>query len=67
MEVCQSFLETDPELARNLFENGAVLIVAGVPDGTEFGLDCTKNVVASKFRGVKMVWFNPCMHNVVCI
>lgn len=45
----------DPHLTRMLFENGAVLIIAGVPIGTEFRIDCTRNVVAERFRGVKMI------------
>lgn len=54
----------DSELARKLFEHGAVLIVAGVPTGTEFSMDCTKNVVAERFRGVKMIPPGP--HFVTC-
>lgn len=45
----------DSELARKLFEHGAVLIIAGVPNGTEFRMDCTKNDVAERFRGIKMI------------
>lgn len=54
----------DSNLARQLFEHGAVLIIAGVPNGTEFGMDCTRNVVASRFRGVKMIPPGP--HFVSC-
>lgn len=54
----------DSELARQLFEHGAVLIIAGVPNGTEFTMDCTKNVVAERFRGVKMI--PPGAHFVSC-
>lgn len=54
----------DSELARQLFEHGAVLIIAGVPHGTEFSMDCSKNVVAERFRGVKMIPPGP--HFVSC-
>lgn len=54
----------DSELARQLFEHGAVLIIAGVPNGTEFSMDCSKNVVAERFRGVKMI--SPGPHFVSC-
>lgn len=54
----------DSDLARQLFEHGAVLIIAGVPNGTEFSMDCSKNVVAERFRGVKMIPPGP--HFVSC-
>lgn len=44
-----------PELARQLFEQGAFLIIAGVPVKTEFGIDLCSYSVGEKFRGVKMI------------
>ncbi|XP_065090207.1 protein AAR2 homolog [Ochlerotatus camptorhynchus] len=44
-----------PEGALKLFENGAVLIIAGVPPGTEFGIDQSSFLVGEDFRGVKMI------------
>lgn len=44
-----------PELARQLFEQGAFLIIAGVPEKTEFGIDLCSYSVGEKFRGVKMI------------
>lgn len=44
-----------PEVALKLFENGAVLIIAGVPPGTEFGIDQSSSLVGEDFRGVKMI------------
>ncbi|XP_019558767.3 protein AAR2 homolog [Aedes albopictus] len=44
-----------PDTALKLFENGAVLIIAGVPPGTEFGIDQWSFVVGENFRGVKMI------------
>lgn len=43
------------ELARQLFEQGAFLIIAGVPVKTEFGIDMSSYSVGEKFRGVKMI------------
>ena len=66
LKLCSHLVNNmiDSELARKLFEHGAVLIVAGVPNGTEFSMDCTKNVVAERFRGVKMIPPGP--HFVSC-
>lgn len=44
-----------PALARQLFEEGAFLIIAGVPEKTEFGIDLCSYSVGEKFRGVKMI------------
>lgn len=44
-----------PEVARQLFEQGAFLIIAGVPEKTEFGIDLSSYSVGEKFRGVKMI------------
>ncbi len=44
-----------PDLARQLFEDGAFLIIAGCPEKTEFGIDLCSYSVGEKFRGVKMI------------
>ena len=54
----------DQQTALKLFENCAVLIIAGVPVGTRFGIDLKTFVVAEKFRGVKMIPDGP--HFVHC-
>lgn len=43
------------DMARILYEEGALLIIAGVPVGTEFGVDLSVNKVDEMFRGVKMI------------
>lgn len=43
------------DVARKLFEDGAVLIISGIPVGTEFGVDLTSYNVGEKFRGIKMI------------
>lgn len=48
-------MDMPAELARQLFENGAFLIIAGVPEKTEFGIDLCSYSVGEKFRGVKMI------------
>lgn len=50
----QSF-EMPQEMARILYEEGALLIVAGVPTGTEIGVDLSPNRVDEMFRGIKMI------------
>lgn len=45
----------DPELARQLFFEGAAVVVLGVPEGTEFGIDYSTWTVGPRFRGVKMI------------
>lgn len=47
--------EIPQEMARILFEEGALLIIAGVPSGTEIGLDLSPNKVDEMFRGIKMI------------
>lgn len=44
-----------PELAQQLLCDGAILIVAGCPTGTEFGIDLNAYIVDDNFRGVKMI------------
>lgn len=43
------------EMAQKLFEEGALLIIAGLPTGTEFGVDLNSNKVDEMFRGIKMI------------
>lgn len=43
------------DMARILYEEGALLIIAGVPVGTEFGVDLSANKVDEMFRGIKMI------------
>lgn len=50
-----SSLDMDPDVARRLFEEGATLVLLGVPRGTELGIDCKTWQVGPKFRGVKMI------------
>lgn len=45
----------DPEVARGLFEEGATLVLLGVPEGTELGIDYKSWQVGPRFRGVKMI------------
>lgn len=46
-------------IANRLFEEGAILVVAGLPAGTEFGIDLDTNKVDELFRGVKMIPAGP--------
>ncbi|XP_034761256.1 protein AAR2 homolog [Acipenser ruthenus] len=48
-------VEMDPELALGLFEEGATLVLLGVPEGTELGIDYNTWQVGPRFRGVKMI------------
>ncbi|XP_064154714.1 protein AAR2 homolog isoform X2 [Anguilla rostrata] len=48
-------VDMDPELARSLFEEGATLVLLGVPEGTELGIDYKSWQVGPRFRGVKMI------------
>ncbi|CAL1605685.1 unnamed protein product [Knipowitschia caucasica] len=50
-----SSMDMDPDVARNLFVEGATLVLLGVPRGTELGIDCKSWQVGPKFRGVKMI------------
>ncbi|XP_065502016.1 protein AAR2 homolog [Caloenas nicobarica] len=45
----------EPELARQLFFEGAAVVVLGVPEGSEFGIDYSSWAVGPRFRGVKMI------------
>ncbi|CAI8012816.1 Protein AAR2 homolog [Geodia barretti] len=45
----------EPELARRLFAEGAVLVLLDVPQRTEFGIDYNSWSVGPKFKGVKMI------------
>ncbi|KAL1021589.1 hypothetical protein UPYG_G00015250 [Umbra pygmaea] len=47
--------DMDPEVARSLFEEGATLVLLGVPEGTELGIDYKCWQVGPRFRGVKMI------------
>ncbi|KAK1801985.1 hypothetical protein P4O66_022218 [Electrophorus voltai] len=48
-------IDMDPEVALGLFEEGAILILLGVPEGTELGIDYKIWQVGPRFRGVKMI------------
>ncbi|XP_063816385.1 protein AAR2 homolog [Pseudophryne corroboree] len=50
-----SSAEMDPELARQLFFQGATFVILGFPEGSEFGIDSNSWQVGPRFRGVKMV------------
>lgn len=54
----------DQDTARTLFERCAFLIIAGVPKGTEFGIDLSSFKVDENFRGVKMIPEGP--HYIYC-
>lgn len=45
----------EPEVARRLFVEGAVLIVEDMPIGTDFGIDYNSWRTGDRFRGVKMI------------
>lgn len=45
----------DPQVALGLFEEGATLVLLGVPEGTELGIDYKSWQVGPRFRGVKMI------------
>ncbi|KAJ8016061.1 hypothetical protein DPEC_G00003230 [Dallia pectoralis] len=48
-------VDMDPDVARGLFEEGATLVLLGVPAGTELGIDYKSWQVGPRFRGVKMI------------
>ncbi|CAL8251479.1 unnamed protein product [Arctogadus glacialis] len=48
-------VDMDPDVARRLFEEGATLVLLGVPQGTELGIDYKSWKVGPRFRGVKMI------------
>ncbi|XP_058500221.1 protein AAR2 homolog [Solea solea] len=50
-----SAVNMDPDVALRLFEEGATLVLLGVPKGTELGIDCKSWQVGPLFRGVKMI------------
>lgn len=47
--------EMPQEMAKILYEEGALLVIAGVPTGTEIGVDLSPNRVDEMFRGIKMI------------
>uniref|UniRef100_A0A671NY99 Protein AAR2 homolog n=1 Tax=Sinocyclocheilus anshuiensis TaxID=1608454 RepID=A0A671NY99_9TELE len=47
--------DMDPEVARGLFEEGATLVLLGVPQGSVLGLDYKTWTLGPWFRGVKMI------------
>lgn len=51
----RSAVDMDPDVARRLFEEGAFLVLLGVPQGTELGIDCKSWQVGPRFKGVKMI------------
>lgn len=57
-------MQMDPKLALRLLAEGAVLAIAGVPEGTEFGIDLCAYTIGPEFRGVKMI--PPGVHYVWC-
>ncbi|XP_023292242.2 protein AAR2 homolog [Lucilia cuprina] len=64
MNKDNSSMDMDPEIAKKLFNQGAVLFITGVPKGTEFGIDLCSYVIGDNFRGVKMIPPGP--HYVWC-
>ncbi|KAM4563631.1 protein AAR2 homolog [Odontesthes bonariensis] len=55
MASSSSSVNMDPNVAQRLFEEGAILVLLGVPKGTELGIDCKSWQVGPRFRGVKMI------------
>lgn len=51
----QLYASLPSDVLLKLFETSAVLIIAGVPPGTEFGIDETNYLVGEDFRGVKLI------------
>ncbi|XP_057184296.1 protein AAR2 homolog [Triplophysa rosa] len=47
--------DMDNEVARGFFEEGATLVLLGVPEGIELGLDYKTWTLGPRFRGVKMI------------
>lgn len=47
--------EMPQDMARLLYEEGALLIINGIPTGTEFGVDLSSNRIDEMFRGMKMI------------
>ena len=50
-----STTKMDQDLAKQLFEKGAIFILLDVPPGTEFGIDYNSWEVGPNFKGVKMI------------
>lgn len=48
-------VDMDPEVAQGLFEEGATLVLLGVPEETELGIDYKSWQVGPRFRGIKMI------------
>ncbi|XP_070600925.1 protein AAR2 homolog [Erythrolamprus reginae] len=48
-------MQMDQALAKQLFFEGATVIILKMPEGTEFGIDYNSWQVGPKFRGVKMI------------
>ncbi|XP_037953341.1 protein AAR2 homolog isoform X1 [Teleopsis dalmanni] len=57
-------IDIDQNIANKLFEVGAFLIIAGVPVGTEFGVDLCSYTIGENFRGIKLIPPGP--HYVWC-
>lgn len=55
MSIDNGSIDMPQELARKLFEEGAFVIVVGIPSGIEFGIDLTTYKVGEMFRGIKMI------------
>lgn len=64
MQAGGSPIVIDPYVAQHMLQVGATLIIAGVPVGTEFGIDLSSYEVGERFRGVKMIPPGP--HYVFC-
>ena len=47
--------DTDPEVTRKLYKEGASLVLLEVPPGTEVGVDMNSWNVGEKFLGIKMI------------
>lgn len=47
--------EIEPEQAKYLFDNCAILIVEQLPIGSEFGIDLFVYQIGEKFKGVKLI------------
>lgn len=46
--------DSSGELAK-LADEGAILIIVGIPSGTEFGIDLISYKIGNMFRGIKMI------------
>lgn len=52
-------IDMPQELARKLFEEGAFVIILGIPSGIKFGMDLTSYTAGELFRGIKMIPSGP--------